>query len=44
MNTDNPNITIFVIGGLSLIVGIIIFILHIIDKNHHKNPCNFLYC
>jgi hypothetical protein len=39
MHVNDPNITIYVVGSVSIFVGIVIFIMHIIDKNHHKNPC-----
>lgn len=40
---NDPNITIYVVGCISLFVGIVIFIMHIIDKNHHKNPCTHIF-
>lgn len=38
----DPNIAIFVIGSLSLLVGLILFLIHIFDKKLHKDPYNLL--
>ena len=38
------NIPIFVISGIGLLSGLMIFLIHILDKKLHKNPCtHFLF-
>ena len=37
----DPNIVIFIISGISLISGLIIFMFHLCNRKLHKNPCKY---
>ena len=38
----DPEITIYVVGALSLLVASVVFVFHCISRKNQKNPCNYL--